>query len=294
MEKMSENSENSPFLSEDATPLVFAEFNDAYSFRILVEYLNLTNDNGNFIFTPKNIYYFRGNDSNQVFNEVLIHTHELTHYEYNHDEAEVVAGVNLTQFKNAIKKIGKKDIARLMVFDGQVCLKIIGSPKNYSENDVEIVRTQHLDRAVFDGDGYQDETEPNCTVSIQKFTSACSDLAGCKDEYIKVIGLDHGVIFEARQGGNLRANIRYCGHFEDFTVRPSQKAKSKLRINFQYHDQIVTYKIHRRIVSALSKLTNISPNGTVKIYIQPSPLPIKLLLHLSTYGDVAIYLQGSE
>ena len=280
-------------------PLVHVEFIDAYSFRCLIEYLNLTNDDGNLVFTPKNIYYSRENDSKQVLNELVLYGHELTRYEYNSDKDQVISGLNMSQFKGSTKKIGKKDISRLSVFASGVCLQVIGSPKSSSGDDMDLIRTQRLNHEFYTIDGYQNEDEPNFTESMQKFTSACSDQASCKDDFVTVIGLDHGIIMEARQGGNLRASIKCLGQIEEtagirssnFSEKAIRTSGKSLRIVVKHPNEIVRYKIPRRIISALSKLTNISPNGTVKVYMQPN-LPIKFVFHVSTYGKLTVYLRS--
>ena len=300
--KMSDQDENSTISSpieeislsyEGEFPLICAEFNDAYSFRNLIEYLNLTNDDGNFVFTPKEIYYSRENDSRQVLNELVIRTHELTRYEYNATEDKVIRGVNLVQFKGSTKKIGKKDIARIEIYDSGICVKIIGSPKNYSGDDMDIIRTQRLNHQFYTIEGYQEEDEPNFTESIQKFTGACTDQASCRDDFVTVVGLERGVIFEARQGGNLRASIKCLGQVDESAGRSHEKTskgQGKIRIIVKNKNEIVRHRIPRRIIAALGKLTNICPNGTVKVYIQPD-LPIKLVFHVSTYGKLTIYLR---
>lgn len=282
-------------------PLIHAEFTDAYSFRSLVEYLNLTNDSGNLIFTPKGIYYSRENDGGQVLNDLLIYTHELTRYEYNIEKEKFIVGLNILQFKGATKKIGKKDIARLSIFPAGVCLQVIGSPKNSSGDDMDLIRTQRLNHNIYSMEGYQADDEPNFTESMQKFTAACSDQASCKDEFITVIGLEHGIIMEARQGGNLRASIKCLGQIDDTASLGSSGLSDKtrgsggknIRIVKKHPNEIVRYRIPRRIISALSKLTNISPNGTIKFYLQPN-LPIKASIHVSTYGKLSIYLRNNK
>lgn len=284
-------------LSEE--PLVHVEFIDAYSFRCLIEYFNLTNDDGNFVFTPKGVYYCRENGNKQVLNELIINGHELTRYEYNSWKDKIISGLNMTQFKGSTKKIGKKDISRLSVFESGVCLQVIGSPKNSSEDDMDIIRSQRLNHEFYAIDGYQAEDEPNFTESMQKFTSACSDQASCKDDFVTVIGLERGMIMEARQGGNLRASIKCLGKIQEtanirsgnYSEKTTKAGNKNLRIVVKHPTEIVRYKIPRRIISALSKLTNISPNGTVKVYMQPN-LPVKFVFHVSTYAKLAVYLRS--
>lgn len=283
-------------------PLVHVEFTDAYSFRCLIEYLNLTNDDGNLVFTPKGFYYSRENDSKQILNELFINGHELTRYEYNSDKEQIICGLNMNQFKSSTKKIGKKDIARLSVFPTGICLQVIGSPKSSSGNDMDIIRTQRLTHDCYTMDGYQEEDEPNFTESMQKFTSACSDQASCKGEYVNVIGFERGILMEARQGGNIRASIKCLGQIDEQSRAESVVEKSiqtntnkNIRLiikqNNKQDDELVKYRIPRRIISALSKLTNISPNGTVKVYMQPG-LPVKFVFHVSTYGKLSVYLRS--
>lgn len=292
-------SDNKISVNSREIPLVYGEFSDAYSFRSLIEYLNHTNDDGNFISSPKGIYYSKTSANNQVLNEVTIHGHELTSYEYNSDKESIVSGMNLGQFKGATKKIGKKDIARLSIFNSAICLQVSGSPKSGSDEDMDVIRTQRLDHDCYVVDGYQNEDEPNCTISMQRFTSVCTDQASCKDDFILFVGLDRGLITEARQGGNLRASIKTLGQIEDniamrsgsFSEKTPKSSGKNVKIVVKYPGEIVRYRIPRRIVSALSKLTNISPNGTVKVYMQPS-LPIKFMFHISTYGKLAVYLRS--
>ncbi len=302
LDKEEEASEESTNLLSAVTgrenPLIYAEFTDAYSFRTLIEYLDHTNDDGNFIFGPKAILYCRESDSRQVLNVVEIYGHELTRYDYNSQQDRFISGLNLAQFKAATRKIGKKDVARLSVFNSAVCLQVNGSPKSGSDDDMDVIRTQRLNQDVFEIDGYQGEDEPNCAVSMARFTSVCGVQASCKDDHVTFIGIDHGIITEARQGGNLRASVKPLGQIDETTEVKGGNLSEKIvkmgekniKLIHKYPNEIVRYKIPRRIVSALSKLTNISPNGTVKIYIQPN-LPIKLVFHISTYGRLTVYLR---
>jgi hypothetical protein len=277
-------------------PLVYMELVDAYSFRCLIEYLNYGNVEGNFIFTPKTITYSNATSNNQVLNEIIIHGHELTKYEYNYDKEELVVGVSLTQFKSSTKKIGKKDIARLSVMPSGICLQIIGSPKVSSGDDMDLIRTYRLEKERFVIDGYQDITDPNFVDSIQKFTSLCSYQAACKDDDVIFIGLERGIMTEARHGGDLRASLKNLGQVDDSSSRSEKITKTagkQIRVVKKHRDEITRCRVPRDIVAALGKLGNISPNGTVKGYIQPG-LPLKFVLHISTYGELNIHLRNKE
>lgn len=284
-------------------PVVFMEFTDAYSFRCLIEYLNLTNDEGNFIFTPAGFSYCQENDTGQILNEVKIFAHELTAYEFYplvDDEERFVAGVNLTQLKSASKKIGKKDIARVYVHERTIQLQILGSPKNSSDSNRDFIRLKELEKIVLSISGYQDETEPNCTIGLQKFSAACADLSDCKEDYITIIGVENGLIMEGKQSGNLRSNIKCLGGIEndkdkyDVATETVKKIAGRTtRLSKKHADEIVRHRLTRRMITALGKLNNVSPNSAVKCYFQPD-MPIKLGIHISSYGVLNIYLRTSQ
>lgn len=275
--------------------LVLAEFTDAYSFRCLIEYLNLTVDQGNLIFTRDGISFSKQNDSRQLLNDLYIFGHELTTYDYYSEAEQVVIGINISQFNSSTKQIGKKDIAKLSVLSSGICLQIIGSPKNGSGNDLDIIRSQQLDYNNYTMEGYQREEEPNFVTSIQSFTTACSQEAMCKDGIITLIAYDAGIMMRATQGGNLKSGFRCLGNIDESYAGNNFDKMTKLggknvRLIVKSPGELSRHQIPRKIISALGKLNNISPNGTVKFYIQQG-LPIKLIFHVSTYGILTVYLR---
>lgn len=52
-------------------------------------------------------------------------------------------------------------------------------------------------------------------------------------------------------------------------------------------------RVEASIIKALSKLNNVCPNGTVRIYIEEN-MPIKIITNVGTYGTLTIYLSDSS
>lgn len=127
----------------DPTASFVAEFSDGYSFRNMIEYLRVTNTQGNFRFGRESIKYEQANASNVILNQIEIQSFELTHYEFYSRTDEIIIGVTIADMRLITKTTGKKDGIRLykMPNDPLLYIQIISqSVRGTDRTNISVVR----------------------------------------------------------------------------------------------------------------------------------------------------------
>src|SRR5579883_1636775 len=106
-----DDEENSKASSRDVDPnsSFYSTFIDGSSLRYLIEYLRLISLEGVFIFHKNLITYQKGDDDGNIFNDIKIKTYELTDYEFSSSNPEISANINLAEFRNKTRTVGKKE-----------------------------------------------------------------------------------------------------------------------------------------------------------------------------------------
>lgn len=308
--------------SQRTEPVFFAEFNESYSFRNLVEYLKNTNVEGNFVFTKDLITYTRADASNTILNEVIIRGCDLTYYIYNSPLPEIIIGLTIANLRRITKPIGKKDSVRLYMLpsDPLLYIQIISvNTKALSRNNANFVKPQLCDTIEYDPGTYtRSEDSPNCTIPVMDFCRMCTAHNSLQNSFVTVRGLPRGVIFEGIIDGDITGRIDKFGIVDnigngaadpvsisdnnpaifseirlDKIKAPTGKAP-KLVIQTAAEAAEIRLKIKVSTIKALSKLNNLSTSGgIIKIYIEKD-LPIKLVCNIGTYGKLIIYLRDAD
>lgn len=277
---------------DDKNLLFIAELSDGYSFRNLVEYLKTTNSRGNFIFREDGIHYSQSDSSNKVLNIVDIRACDLSYYRFFSAKPEIVIGINIPNFRTITKSIGKKDGARIYMYqnDPLLYIRILNqNTKMLNKNNVNIIRPQSVERAVYVVGEYKNpETSPNCTVPSIDFSKMCSAMNALRCSSVILQGYPKGVVFQAVLEGELIGRVDRFGDCNtdemvpNFTSTPVSDEFTKLQIG-----------VELSTIKALTKLNNLSTNGTIKIYMEPD-LPIKIICNIGTYGRLTIHLDDSS
>ena len=294
--------------------LFYAEFSDGYSFRNLIEYLKSTNTSGNFTFHKEGISYIQHNNSNSLLNCVELRKCDLPVYIYRTEQEFVRVGINLANLRSITKSVGKKDSIRLYMVYGNPLLHIsISSPntKELNRNNISVIRPQKIDSIEYEINEYQrDETSPNCTTPAFDFNKMCSAMNALKCSHIIVYGDESSILFQGMFDGDLvgrtdtfgitkkkdnfgTSNIPEISEFGKIISAPSynehETPESVLR-NPSQNNSNHNIKIDVSTIKALGKLNNLSPNGTIKMYMEEG-LPFKMISNVGSYGKLIIYLR---
>jgi hypothetical protein len=291
--------------------LFYAEFSDGYSFRNLIEYLKSTNTNGNFIFHKDGISYSQLNNSNSLLNFIELRGYDLPVYVYRTNEEFVRVGINLSNLRSITKSVGKKDSIRIYMIHNNPHLHIsISSPntKELNRNNISIIRPQKLDAIQYDIDEYKrDESSPNCTTPAFDFNKMCSAMNALKCSHILVYGDESSIVFKGMFDGDLVGrtdtfgitkkkddmNMTQIPEISEFgkvmnqTTFNENENPSSINNKMNYHHCI---KIDVSTIKALGKLNNLSPNGTIKMYMEEG-LPFKMISNVGSYGKLTIFLR---
>jgi hypothetical protein len=276
--------------------LFYAEFSDGYSFRNLIEYLKSTNTNGNFIFHKDGLSYSQHNNSNSLLNFIELRGCDLPVYVYRASEESIKVGINLSNLRSITKSVGKKDSIRLFMVHGNPLLHIsISSPntKELNRNNISVIRPQKLDDVQYELNEYErEESSPNCTTPAFDFNKMCSAMNALKCNHILVFGDDSSIVFKGMFDGDL------VGRTDTFGLTKKKDVYFGIANMDSETPQIVqkpephqhSIKIDVSTIKALGKLNNLSPNGTIKMYMEEG-LPFKMISNIGSYGKLIIYLR---
>ena len=288
--------------------LFYAEFSDGYSFRNLIEYLKSTNTNGNFIFHKDGISYSQHNNSNSLLNFIEIRSCDLPVYVYRSTEDSIRVGINLSNLRSITKSVGKKDSIRIyMVYNNPLLHISISSPntKELNRNNISVIRPQKLEVVEYEINAYQrEETSPNCTTPAFDFNKMCSAMNALKCSHILVYGDDTSIVFKGMFDGDLVGRTDTFGIIkkkEDQLPQLHEISEFGKIITQAYPENIPNtisksaitqhnIKIDVSTIKALGKLNNLSPNGTIKMYMEEG-LPFKMISNIGSYGKLTIYLR---
>jgi hypothetical protein len=300
-------------MSEESKEYVFyAEFSDGYSFRNLVEYLKSTNNAGNFLFSSKGITYIQNNTSNTLLNCVEIRSHDLTAYVYNSEEEQVDVGVNLANLRSITKSVGKKDSLRLYMIKGNPHLHIsISSPntKELNRNNISVIRPQKLEILDFNLDTFNRmESNPNSTAPAIDFNKMCTAMNAIKCNHVAIYAQDTTIVFKGMFDGDIVGRMDRFGisrqqkHLQNTLPEISEISNTSKSLVTNFEDmsppQIVILpkdyeyfiKVETSTIKALGKLNNLSPNGTIKMYMEYER-PFKMIANVGSYGKLIIFLR---
>jgi hypothetical protein len=309
--------ENQQVAKSAENPVIFAEVNDGYTFRNLIEFLKATNVAGNFVFTPEGIFYSRSDAQETILNEVFIPKCNLTYYIYNTPQPEVVVGMTLSNVRKITKPIGKKDTVRFYMHPNDPLFYIQNvsvTTKALSRSNTNFVKPQQFERVEYDPPEFaRGEDDPNCTVPVVDFCRMCTAMNSICSS-VTVRGFQRGIIFEGMMEGSVSGRIDRFGVIDtqpainavagpdisgleninlDKIKMPHGKMP-KLVIKSPNDHSINTIRIKISTIKSLAKLNNLSsPNGIIKVYIEKDLATMKLICNIGTYGKLTVYLRDN-
>jgi hypothetical protein len=173
----------------------------------------------------------------------------------------------------------------------------ISSPntKELNRNNISVIRPQKLDDVAYEINEYKrGECMPNCTTPAFDFNKMCSAMNALKCNHILVFGDESSIVFKGMFDGDL------VGRTDTFGITKKKDVFMGLVSMESESPQIVqkpgpaqhSIKIDVSTIKALGKLNNLSPNGTIKMYMEES-MPFKMISNIGSYGKLVIYLRDT-
>lgn len=286
----------------------FVTFIDGSSFRAMIEYLRLTNTHGIFRFTKDKILYQQGNSDNTILNEVEIKTYELTDYEFHSRSEEIIVCVNLVRLRDITRSVGKKDHIDIYRLEGEpqnLYIQIRSqSEKGSSDPNKFLLPCEASDLTIYDMPDYErSKRNPNCTIFQSDFAKFCKSIVTIKCNHVRAHGFDHGIIFKGITNLNTIGSVKEFGKCNNCSSSESKPksfftpqnnniikaSKPPPILNIGELGEIEKFTIPIPIMKYLTKINGLSPNGTIKMYIEKDK-PLKMLCNIGTFGKLTIYI----
>jgi hypothetical protein len=303
----------------DENASFLATFGDAYSFRNLIEYLNVTNKEGTFVFSQHSIKYIQGVEmvddeiKNPVLNEVNIDTSFLIEYQYESAYPEFPVRVLIDTLRCITRDIQKKNILCIYKVPGDdtIYLKIDGS-ESASDSQTNIGHLKPIrvsETKEFSVDDYnRPEIEPNCTIMASAFTRACTSFPHIGCDEVEIRGYMDGVTITAKIPNSTAGKAFRFGTVTDMELSEAVNndsfipAQNGLVINIvdtitpinnegTNNAKTPTVKVPTGVMRSLSKINNLASNSSIKIFMETN-LPLKIIGCIGNFGMIRVYVRS--
>jgi len=284
----------------------FATIIDGSSFRYLIEYLRLSSTEGTFIFTKDYITYQQEDDEKIIFNDVKIKTYELTDYEFSSINSEIAATINLSDFRNKTRTVGKKekmDIYRRPEEPSNFYIQVRSQEKADDNPVLYCMPMRSENVKIYKLPDYsRGKNNPNCTIYQSDFSKVCKALAANKCSYAEFVGYEKGIIIKGYTSDHKMAMIKEYGKCRTGNNTKTSATRSIINVNPQVSapklnvrdaDEIERFKINISIIKSLAKINGFCSSGTIKFYIEPGA-PMKLYIPIGTFGKMRILIRTSN
>lgn len=195
-----------------SVPLIYAHFNDGYTFRNSIAIIKQICPQANLTFTKTNISIVKTNKTDDILVMMDIKTSELIQYEMNtyddHDKPidEFNIGVDMGELLRIAKNIGKKDgmIMYCNAGDNNLYIKVISNNTRGGSGSSFMMATFFLERESFSMLQYsRDESNPNAKPAASEFAKMCTGMATIKCSYVVARGYAKGISFTAMLPGKV-------------------------------------------------------------------------------------------
>jgi hypothetical protein len=285
-----------------------AVFAQAYSFRILIDYLKAVHEEGYFTFDKKSIRFIKQNkivkkksgdeEGGDLVNDVIINTKELIHYEFNEDRPLNI-GVDLGNFKDTINSIGKKDGIRLSLVKNDDTFNI-QVMENYNTSDsngrkVVIKKIDQLeDYSNFGPSEYKrDLSEPNFVIPLVDFCKKCKTMSvNCNSIYLNQY--QQGLKMEKIGKGTSGDQFSNFGIVDRPKVIPGDRIVLKIGNDDEVSTFINKLQVRAENIKNLVKLNNISSETNMRFFFEnDKESAIRLSCNIGCYGSIIIHIQNN-
>lgn len=283
---------------QNAKDLVFyIDFHDGYAFRQIMEFLKLTIISVPMHFSENGISILQGNGDGSLVVNIAIKGHELLSYYFNPEKANNMSPLdenmvshlvcfNVSKFRDTIKATARKEGIRIFQYvdDPIVHVQIYGGNKN-GEGGTSI-ETQNYSPVHYELSGFEQSIYlPNCKSPLSEFCNSCAQFGKVKSTryanftcYKKGVKLtacsETGVISMFKKWGE-------CSPEDSFMKTTASKNAAEVSYNV---------KIPIETIKALSKLSNLTNNGIIRIYCEDDNI-IRFMVSISYYAELIVYFR---
>jgi hypothetical protein len=291
----------------------FIDFHDGYAFRQIMEFLKLTVTSVPMYFTENGISILQGNGDGSLVVNINIKGHELLTYHFNSSianhakEAEPyhVVCFNVSKFRDTIKSTARKEGIRIFQYANNpiVHIQVYGGNKN-GEGGTSI-ETQNYTPMQYDLSGFdQSIYAPNCRSPLSEFCNSCGQFGKVKStKYTNFACYPKGVKVTACSETGVISMFKKWGECEDSKSAHSWMTKSggggiasllpKPEEHKSSKSKALNVKIPIDTVKALSKLSNLTNNGIIRIYCETEKI-IRFMVSVSYYAELTIFWKEGE
>jgi len=281
-------------------------FVNAQAFKNLIEYLRLCGKLGDFYLSERLIRIECLNILKGVYSIVIIDTTFLTQYCLNiHDEIEtssessenfkkskeeqIFLRLDLTKMRDLVKNAKKKDAIMIYKKPGNETIYVkVHSSKSGSTKGTSWILPEVVTKKISPHGDFEyefNESNPNCTISINEFCSSCADFKtmGCNGN---ISVFNHGLsLFSTTSDSNIVGTAYEFGFIEknfNDVVLDTSESVSNCIVN-ENVEKIVEIKIKSDLSSCLTKLSGVFPDGVIRVFAEPE-MPIKLICSVGDFG----------
>jgi hypothetical protein len=320
------------FPSSRKKDLVFyIDFHDGYAFRQIMEFLKLTVTTVPMYFTENGISILQGNGDGSLVVSINIKGHELLTYYFNpefanfskkksgsrpssassssssdssvsssssesNEQSYHVISFNVSKFRDTIKSTARKEGIRIFQYHGDptVHIQVYGGNKN-GEGGTSI-ETQGYSPLNYDLSGFEQSLlTPNCKSPLSEFCNSCGHFGKVKStKYTNFTCYKSGVKVTACSETGVISMFKKWGDCEEDSEHPFRSSGPKLKLGDSSKSTVVhNVKIPIEIVKALSKLSNLTNNGIIRIYCEEDKI-IRFMVSVSYYAELVIYWKEPE
>lgn len=295
-----------------------------YSFRNTIGLIKSEIDIATMVLSPKTITISFVNSSGCANHKITLYTDEFTLYQYNirDDKGELIPeyaiAFEMDEMANSTKGIGRRDGIRLYWLAGSD--KISVQPVKTSTRDpgsagALFVKILNIEYKRYEIPSYY-AAEPNVRVQAKDFASVCTQANTSRCSALEIVGHPNSVTFRAMQPNNTMAAInRFTAQTEATRTVTSQSNMNQLdnllanirvsdniyvqpscslSLNVIKREDLMTVRVPIATVKALSKIHNISPDGTLIRFYFLEAKPTKLESPIGTYGLYVICLRNAR
>jgi hypothetical protein len=291
------------YVPKNKKDLVFyIDFHDGYAFRQIMEFLKLTVTSIPMYFSENGISILQGNGNGSIVVNINIKGHELLTYYFNKELANTnedneiyhLVCFNVSKFRDTIKSTARKEGIRIFQYanDSTVHIQIYGGNKN-GEGGTSI-ETQTYTPIQYEMSGFEQSIFlPNCKSPLSEFCNSCGHFGKVKStKYTNFICYEKGVKVTAHSETGVISMFKKWGECKDDedtpAIAPVRNKIKYLAKKTKTDDKTYTVKIPIDIIKALSKLSNLTNNGIMRIYCETNDI-IRFMVSISYYAELIIY-----
>ena len=305
--------------------IFYIDFHDGYAFRQIMEFLKLTVTSVPMFFTENGISILQGNGDGSLVVSITIKGHELLTYYFNPElanfpkkkdkddtlscsssssdssaessQAYHTVSFNVSKFRDTIKSTARKEGIRIFQYAGDptVHIQVYGGNKN-GEGGTSI-ETQGYSSLHYDLSGFEQSLlSPNCKSPLSEFCNSCGHFGKVKStKYTNFTCYRSGVKVTACSETGVISMFKKWGDCEDDAMNPfHSNGNHRPRLGDSTKEKVThNVKIPIEIVKALSKLSNLTNNGIIRIYCEEDKI-IRFIVSVSYYAELVIYWKEPE